>query len=84
MNTDDYINEICPDNMKLIVDENGNITTKIVDMELDILDCSFNNDDCVEINTKNYSYIVLSKEHLYQLIQLIEDSEAMYESQEDE
>jgi len=45
----------------------------IVDAELDAIECTFNGDDCVELNTNRYTYITLTKENLQTLIDLIEE-----------
>ncbi len=62
------------------------LTANIVDAELDILNCSFNDDDCVSINTKNLPYIELTLDNLKILRKLIVEARnkynAMYESGE--
>lgn len=67
-----------PDSGKLIKDELGNIKMQILDAELDSFECVFNNDGCVEIDTSENSYIVLSLENLYQLIFAIQEAEDIY------
>jgi hypothetical protein len=52
----------------------GIFSSKILDAEIDVLSCTFNNDECVEINTKNYTYITLSLDNLYNLIDLIKET----------
>lgn len=59
--------------------KNGTLTTKIYDEESDLLKCSFNNDNCVQINTEGYSYITLSIENLEKLKKLIEKAEKYYD-----
>ena len=54
----------------------------ILDAELDEIECTFNYDMCVEINTSELSYITLSIENLYKLIELICESEEFYENHE--
>jgi hypothetical protein len=51
-----------------------NGTIDIVDAELDLLKCKieFN---CIEINTKGYEYIMLTKDNLYKMIQAINKME---------
>ena len=66
-----------PESNKLII-EREQITAVIVDEELDPIDCIFNNDNCVELDTKDYTYLTLSRENLEQLINLIDASEAKY------
>lgn len=67
-----------PESNKLII-EREQITAVIVDEELDPIDCSFNNDNCVNLDTEGYTYLTLSRENLEQLINLIDASEAKYE-----
>lgn len=67
-----------PNNGELII-KGEEITSIIVDEELDPIKCSFNNDNCVELNTKKYNSIVLSIQNLYELIELIEQAKEQYE-----
>ena len=60
-------------------DKNGSLSATIVDAELDAIKCKFNYDQCVELDTDGYSYITLSVENLYRLIDLIEKSENRYD-----
>ena len=68
---------ICPDRNKIVLNK-GIITAKIVDIELDPIDLIFNNDGCVEIDTKEYTYLMLSIENLVVMIDLIKSSEKKY------
>lgn len=71
--------ELCPENGQLITD--GELTSaKIVDAELDILECDFLGDGCVEINTSEYAYISLSADHLLRLFELIAEAEGYDEA----
>jgi hypothetical protein len=54
----------------------------ILDAELDEIECTFNYDMCVHINTSELSYITLTVENLYKLIDLIEEAEEFYENHE--
>ena len=54
--------------------------TTILDAELDPVQCSFLGDDCVEIDTKDVTYLTLSIENLKELIQLIKKAEKEYKS----
>jgi hypothetical protein len=74
---------ICQEENELMLTEEG-ITTRIVDAELDIIDCIFNYDDCVQLNTEGYSYITLSKKNLSTLIKLINASTKAYDEGLDE
>ena len=60
-------------------DKEGSLSATIVDAELDAIECKFNYDKCVELDTDGYSYISLSLDNLYKLIELIEKSEKRYE-----
>jgi len=64
---------------KFKLKKNGTLVTEIYDGEGDPIKCSFNNDECVDINTKEYSYLSLSKENLIELIHLINKAEKKYE-----
>tara|TARA_R110000796_G_scaffold74450_3_gene167526 strand:- start:255 stop:512 length:258 start_codon:yes stop_codon:yes gene_type:complete len=77
MSIEKLLKGLSPDHSKLII--NGEeITSTIFDEELDPLKCEFHNDNCVYINTDDYSYITLSIDNLYELIDMISDSEAKY------
>ena len=54
-------------------------TAKIVDAELDVFDCRFDNSETVTINTKGNDYIVLTLDNLKVLKKLIVESEKYYE-----
>jgi len=68
---------LCPE-VGILKIEDECASAKILDEELDVLECDFNNDMCVEINVKDYSYIVLSLENLQTLKRLIHKAEAYY------
>ena len=74
----EYLKRTYPQNGKLLVDKEGAIRTVIIDDELDGIECKFNYDGCVEINTENYTYLSLSIDNLFQLASLIEKAEKMY------
>ena len=54
------------------------ITENFIDLEGDELKCKFNFDNSIEIDTSNYSYIILSMENLENMIYSIEKSEKIY------
>ena len=64
---------------ELIID-GENVTANIVDAEIDPIQCTFNNDSCVQLNTADLTYIILTKENLMTLIDLIEQSEDYFET----
>lgn len=55
------------------------LVKQLDDAELDAIECKFNYDRCIELDTDGYSYISLSIDNLYKLIELIEKSEKRYE-----
>ena len=57
--------------------KNGIPTVKIVDAELDIIDCTFV-EDYVEIDTQEYKYISLTLENLFQMIDFIQKSQTKF------
>lgn len=72
-------NVLFPNNGILEKDKNGTLTAVIVDDELDPVNCTFNNDGCIELNTKGYNTLSLSIDTLYQMIDLIEEAEEQYD-----
>jgi hypothetical protein len=69
--------KLFPESNRLII-KNEEITAVIVDEELDPIDCSFHYDNCVNLDTKDYTYLTLSRKNLEQLINLVDISEAKY------
>ena len=63
-------------------DKEGTMCSKFLDEEGDNIECSFNNDQCVEINTEKYTYITLSISTLEALIESIREAEEEYESEQ--
>lgn len=76
--------ELFPNNSILKENEDGKIITRIVDVVFNEIKCSFNYDGCVQINTAGLKHIVLSKENLDKLINLIDEAEMMYENKKEE
>lgn len=66
-----------PNNNKLIFNDDE-ITTTIIDCELDEYECTFNGAEDIEINTEGYAHITLDIDTLYSLIELIKKAEKMY------
>lgn len=64
--------------VNILQTENKSASAKILDAELDVLNCSFNNDLCVEIDTKEYSSITLTVGNLQVLKSLITKAEQYY------
>lgn len=75
----DIEKKIFPYSGKLIM-KNEQLTAHIVDAELDVLYCDFNNDDCVTIDTENYDFITLSIENLEKLKELIWQAKEKYQT----
>lgn len=70
--------ELFPESGKLII-KDDEISAVITDEELDPIKCDFHNDDCVQLDTDKYAYIILSRENLYKLIKLIDKAEKKYD-----
>ena len=68
----------------LKIDKKGNITATIIDEELDSIECKFNNDGCVELDTEKYAYITLSASNLIALANLIAEADKIYSERTDE
>jgi len=66
-----------PNNNKLILNDDE-ITTTIVDCELDEYECKFNGAEDIQINTEGYTHIILDIDTLVSLITLIKKAEKMY------
>ena len=64
----------CPNN-NVLKKEGDYYIMEMVDVELDTLDCSFTFDNSVEICTKDFSYIKLSRENLIRLLNALEEIE---------
>jgi len=65
-----------PDSNKLIKDKDGSFIASIVDVELDKIECEFHDDDCVKIDTNDYTYITLTRGNLYTLLEMIDDADS--------
>lgn len=69
---------LCPTAGRLIIDKDNEASAQIVDAELDVINCEFNNDDCVVLDIKDYTYITLTKSNLMNLVRLIEKAKTHY------
>tara|TARA_Y100000310_G_C20600856_1_gene772930 strand:+ start:35 stop:253 length:219 start_codon:yes stop_codon:yes gene_type:complete len=58
--------------------KNGTLHSSIIDEEGDKIKVRFGHDYCVHVKTKGYTFLTLSIENLYQLINMIEDAEYFY------
>lgn len=79
----DLEKKLSPDCFQLKTDSEGNISSTIIDEELDPIQVSFGNDGCVDINTEGLTYIILSERHLMNLVEMIRKAEKMYEKNKD-
>jgi len=73
---------ICPEQGKLKI-KKGIAEAKIVDVELDILQCYFE-EDCVKIDTKKYNHIILDSSNIDDLYYLLDKAKQYYESKKNE
>jgi hypothetical protein len=68
-----------PNANKLLITDDG-CYAKILDAELDVIDCLFINDNAVYINTENFEHIVLTLDNLKTLQSLIKKATKYYEN----
>ena len=73
------INKILCEDEGVLKTKDEVVTAKILDIELDPLELTFNNDECVQINTQGYSYITLSYSNLDQLQRLIDEAQEYFD-----
>lgn len=73
----DIEKELFPNSGKLII-KGEDISAQIIDAELDPVDCQFHNDGCVQLDTNGFSYLLLTKDNLHELIDLINKSNKEY------
>jgi hypothetical protein len=71
----DIVEVLVPDAYKLKKIRGGGYKSIIVDEELDPFDVQFHGDNCIEINTEGMTYITLSVNNLYDMIDMIEEAE---------
>lgn len=74
---EDFRDEISPNRDELII-EGYDATATILDAEWDEIQCSFNGDGCVTIDTEELSYICLTIENLKKLKDLIIETEKYF------
>ena len=67
-----------PGNGELVIKDHI-ATATIVDEEMDPVNCAFNHDRCVKLDTSDYSHLTLSIGNLYELIELLEEAEEHYD-----
>ena len=76
--TMDIAEVLVPNNGELQGNAEDGFHAVIADEELDEIECAFNYDNCVEINTESYSYITLSVNDLRTLLNLTMEAERRY------
>lgn len=69
--------KLFPESGELITDDEGNYSAELVDAELDPFDCRFNDDGCVEIDTRGLNYLTITVDNLYTMLRLIEEVESI-------
>ena len=68
-----------PNNGKLVINKKEQTASAcIVDAEIDPIECSFNNDECITLDTKELTYITLSVENLEKMLELIYEAGEYY------
>jgi len=70
-----------PGAYELKKDEDGVISTIIVDEELDGFSCVFDGADSFEINVEDYQWITLSDRTLRKMLNLIKEAKKMEDEQ---
>jgi hypothetical protein len=75
----DLEKKLLSDCYELKIDNDNNISSTIIDEELDPIKVSFHYDGCVDINTDGLKFIILSERHLMNLIDMIKKADKMYE-----
>ncbi len=64
---------------KLYKDKSGAYATHIQGRsDLNSVECTFHNDNCVALHTDSHEYLVLSKETLLDLVKLIDEASDLY------
>lgn len=67
-----------PENGKLKVDEDGNMSAMIVDAELDPIEIDLSEEGIALIETAKLTYVSLSREHLLTIDRLIKEASAIH------
>jgi len=72
-------NEECLVEMLSLVEMDGEtLKATVVDGEGDKLSCELLNDECVNVDTRDYSYMVLSENTLHEMLYLIDKAREYY------
>jgi|TARA_R110000822_G_scaffold80191_2_gene191231 hypothetical protein len=59
----------------VILVEGEKVTATIIDAELDPVKCTFNGDECVQLDTSGYTHLTLTWDNLKELIKLTSKAE---------
>lgn len=76
-------NDVFYDYEKLKID-NDRVTSVLIDIEGEEIDCSYEDDESVTIDTKNLSYIKLSIPNLVTLIQRLMEADEYFSDMDDD
>ena len=78
-NIDNIDNILFPGNGKIVINKKEQTASAvIVDAEIDPIECTFNNDNCITLNTESYTYLTLTVDNLELMLDLIEESNNYY------
>ena len=69
-------------NINKLYEDGETLTASIVDEELDLIECTYNYDNCVKINTEELTYITLNRKNLNTLRNLLSKADKYYREQE--
>ena len=70
---DNIENVLLPERNQLVDRGDGVFTAEMLDAELDQFSCEFNGDDTVTIDTKRVQYLMLTRENLEILLNLMDE-----------
>tara|TARA_R110001632_G_scaffold208195_1_gene332534 strand:- start:3662 stop:3925 length:264 start_codon:yes stop_codon:yes gene_type:complete len=69
-----------PNNGKLVINEKEDCAEAcIVDAEIDPIQCTFINDECITIKTEDLTYVMLTVDNLETMLRLICETTEYYE-----
>ena len=80
--TQNWLNNFCKSQLRLDKEDTYIVTFK--DAELDPVKAKFHYDNCIEIDTKGYTYITLTEENLYEMINYISVTQELYDDRHKE
>tara|TARA_R110001606_G_scaffold127073_1_gene261105 strand:- start:2149 stop:2418 length:270 start_codon:yes stop_codon:yes gene_type:complete len=79
----DLIKEICPTEgiLKKVQFESGNdfyLTIDLVDEELDVFSSSFVDDDCINVDVSDLTYLILNEKNLKNMLKALKKSQQLF------